>query len=104
MISLLKGVCLALYLLALAGTLIELPVTIAPTVRYGALVLLGAHALEVLVAFRAVRRYRGPLPVSVALTLLFGFLHWIPLARERAGTADGSICCAVEGEGQWRDY
>lgn len=103
MISVLKGACLAVYLLALAGTLIEFPASIASPVRYGALVLLGAHALEVLVAFRAVRRYRGPLLLSVALTLLFGFLHWIPLARERAGAEDGSICCAVEGVGQWKD-
>src|SRR5574338_381048 len=93
-ISLLEGVCLVVYLLALVGTLFELPLAIASTVRYGALVLLGAPALEVLVAFRAVRRYRGPLLVSIVLTLLFGFLHWIPLARERAGTADGTACCS----------
>jgi len=27
------------------------------------------------------RRYRGPLAVSIALNLLFGLLHWVPLKR-----------------------
>ena len=33
--------------------------------------------------FRHVRRYRGPLALSVLLTLLFGLLHWKPLADAR---------------------
>ena len=50
--------------------------------QYVALILLSAHAVEVLIAFKSVKRYKGALVVSVALTLLFGLLHWIPLARE----------------------
>ena len=42
-------------------------------------VLLGAHALEVLLFRRQVALYRGPFAVSAGLTLLFGFLHWKPL-------------------------
>gem|GEM_PF-561019 len=49
-----------------------------------ALVLLLIHALEVLFAFKHVRLYKGPLAVSVLLTLLFGLLHWKPLAQASA--------------------
>jgi hypothetical protein len=49
-----------------------------------ALLLLGIHALAVLFAFKHVRLYKGPLAVSVVLTLLFGLLHWKPLAQASA--------------------
>jgi hypothetical protein len=49
-----------------------------------AAVLLGLHALELLFMFRHVRLYKGPLAVSVVLTLLFGLLHWKPLADAQA--------------------
>jgi hypothetical protein len=38
----------------------------------------------VLIAITLVKRDDGPLAVSVALTVLFGFLHWIPLPRQQA--------------------
>lgn len=81
MTTILKGSCLAIYLLALAGCVIDLPAAVASPLRYGALILLGAHMVEVLVAFKSIRLYRGPLWVSIVLTVLFGFLHWMPLAR-----------------------
>jgi hypothetical protein len=34
--------------------------------------------------FRHVRLYKGSLAVSIILTLLFGLLHWKPLADARA--------------------
>jgi hypothetical protein len=40
------------------------------------------HALELVFVFEHVRRYRGPLATSVLLTLVFGLLHWKPLADE----------------------
>jgi hypothetical protein len=83
----LKGSCLAVYLLAVVGIVVELPFGITSTVQYGAAILLAAHALEALVAFRSVKHYEGPLWVSVLLTLLFGFLHWLPLAREHVRAA-----------------
>jgi len=43
-------------------------------------VLLAVHALEVVFCFRKVSLHKGPLLDSVLLTLLFGFLHWKPLA------------------------
>ena len=81
-----KLVLLALYLFVLASFVTALPV--APEVLYwariAAAVLLVAHAAEVLVFFGKVKLYRGPVGVSVLLTLLFGFLHWKPLADAAA--------------------
>jgi hypothetical protein len=37
-----------------------------------------------------VRLYKGPLAVSIILTLLFGFLHWKPLADARARAETGA--------------
>ena len=34
--------------------------------------------------YKHVRLYRGPLAASVVLTLLFGLLHWKPLADQAA--------------------
>jgi hypothetical protein len=45
-----------------------------------ALILLAIHVAELLFVFKHVRLYAGPLAVSVLLTLLFGLLHWKPLA------------------------
>lgn len=81
---LLQGTCVLIYALAAAGLFVPLPGNVGTTIQYAALVLLGAHALEVPVAFGSVKRYKGPLLVSVFLTLLFGFLHWRPLAKEES--------------------
>jgi hypothetical protein len=51
------------------------------------LVLLLVHAVELVVMFKHVRLYRGSLAVSVLLTLLFGLLHWRPLAKAAAQAA-----------------
>ncbi len=78
----LKLACLMLYAAALAGAAGMWRGEAAATVQVIALVLLAAHALEAVVAFRLVRRYPGPLVVSICLTLLFGLLHLKPLARQ----------------------
>lgn len=80
--ALLKIGCLAIYLLALAGLFIVLPFGAETALRYAAVVLLGAHALEALLMFRHVRHYPGSLAMSLLLTLLFGFLHWWPLRQQ----------------------
>ena len=46
-----------------------------------ALALILVHVLEAVVAFRYIKTYEGPLYVSLLLALLFGLLHWLPLAR-----------------------
>lgn len=83
MFFILKAVCLAIYALALmpwAGLAGLLPGGLAGNMQTIALVMLVAHAVELLVMFKHVKRYRGPLAVSVLLTMLFGLLHWKPLA------------------------
>ena len=73
----LKSGCLALYLAAAIGT--ALPFSAASALQTAALILLGLHALELLLAFGSVKRHPGPLVDSIGLTLLFGLLHWLPL-------------------------
>ena len=81
---LLRVLCLFAYVMAaakLAGLLPEGQFDHAPIV---AGLLLGLHLLEAIFMFRHVRLYKGPLVVSILLTLLFGLLHWKPLADARA--------------------
>lgn len=84
MMTWMKGACLLLYGCALAACSGMWTGATAAAVRDGAMVLLAAHAVEACVAFRYVRRYRGALGVSIVLTLLFGLLHVVPLARQPA--------------------
>lgn len=69
------------YVLALASLFIALPLDATPVVQKLALALLAVHLLECVLAFKYVKSYAGPLWVSVLLALLFGLLHWMPLAR-----------------------
>ena len=77
----LKATCALIYLLAVAAFFTPLPFDAGRWVQLAAAVLLVTHALEVPLFLRHIRRYEGPLAVSIALTVLFGFLHWLPLAR-----------------------
>lgn len=43
-------------------------------------IVLVAHVIEVLACQKQIRLYQGPLVDSIALTLVFGFVHWKPLA------------------------
>lgn len=79
--ALLKAGCLAIYLLALVGAFVALPWGAESVLQDIAAILVGLHVLELVVAFGSVRRHPGPLIDSVALTLLFGLLHWLPLAK-----------------------
>ncbi len=76
-----KANCIALYLLAVLAVLVELPFGASPILQLIGLVLLIAHILEIPVAFKQISAYPGPLIDSIGLTLLFGFLHWKPLAK-----------------------
>jgi membrane protease YdiL (CAAX protease family) len=78
----LKAACLAIYLLAIVGAFGVLPAGITSILQKTAVILLAAHVLELLFAYKRVQRYQGPLVDSIALTLLFGLLHWKPLARQ----------------------
>lgn len=80
---LLRGLCLLVYGLALARWAEVLPVGMATYAPVIAVALLAAHVLEVAFVFKHVRLYKGPLAVSVLLTVLFGLLHWKPMADEQ---------------------
>jgi hypothetical protein len=70
---------LAIYVLALAAFAGVWTSHWSPTVQTTALLLLAVHTIELVLMFRLVRLYRGPLIISILLTLLFGLLHWQPL-------------------------
>ena len=81
----------ALYLLALVATVAVLPWGIGPLVQRVALITLVIHVAETVLAFKHVRDYRGSLLNSVVLSLLFGLLHWLPIAKaQRQAGAPGA--------------
>ena len=80
MFFVLKAVCLGIYALAMAGLAGLLPSGFAGSMQSIALVMLAVHAVELAVMFKHVKRYPGPLAISILLTMLFGLLHWKPLA------------------------
>ncbi|MEY4736869.1 MAG: hypothetical protein RL302_1188 [Pseudomonadota bacterium] len=84
MFTLFKAGLLVMYALALAGLAGLLPNGLASTLQNIVIVTLIIHVIEAVVMFKAVRLYRGPLAISVLLTLLFGLLHWKPLADAQA--------------------
>ena len=85
MLKLLKAGCLVIYGLAIAGVAGLLPPAWSDIVQKLALLLLVVHLLELFFVFKHVRRYQGPLAVSVLFTILFGLLHWMPLAKQTKG-------------------
>jgi hypothetical protein len=87
LIGVLKVACLATYALALAGVAGWLPAGLSGVMQGIGLTLLAIHVVELALMFRHVRLYPGPLALSVLLTLLFGLLHWKPLADARARSA-----------------
>ena len=84
MFLLMKIACLAVYALGLAGLA---GLVHGPAATVGELVsiaFLAVHALELLYAYRFLHRHRGPMAASIALAMLFGVIHWAPLARQKA--------------------
>ena len=81
---LLRALCLLAYALAAAQLAGLLPAGDFERMPMVAAVLLGVHAVELVFMFKHVRRYPGPLVLSAVLTLLFGLLHWQPLAAQAA--------------------
>lgn len=79
-----RAALLALYALAIAALLVPLPWGAGPLVQRIALITLAIHVVELLFVFKHVKAYTGPLATSVALTLLFGLLHWLPIKNRQA--------------------
>ena len=77
-----KIACLVAYALGLAALVGLIHGPLASIAAIVTIALLGAHALELLYAFRFLHRYRGSMGMSVLLAMLFGVLHWAPLARQ----------------------
>lgn len=83
----LKASLLGVYLLGIASHIVALPGQAGPIVQTASLALWLIHALECLLAYRYIKLYEGPLAKSLLLSLLFGLLHWMPLARKARQTA-----------------
>ena len=81
----LKATCVLVYLLALLQWAGLLPPGHLERLPMVALALLVIHAVELPLFYRHVRQYPGPLAISIVLTLLFGLMHWKPLADAHAG-------------------
>ena len=75
-----KLACLTLLGLGLAHAVWPADLDLPFDATRAALILLAIHVTELVFVFKHVRAYKGPLAVSVLLTLLFGLLHWKPLA------------------------
>lgn len=76
-----KANLLAAYALALVSLFVVLPMEAGPVVQRLALALLAVHALECLIAFKYIKSYAGSVYLSFALAMLYGLLHWMPLAK-----------------------
>jgi hypothetical protein len=60
---------------------VTLPWGTGPLLQFVSVALIAVHALEALFVFKHIKSYKGPLLASLALSLLFGLLHWMPLAK-----------------------
>jgi hypothetical protein len=81
LITFFKASLLGAYALALASLFLVLPMEAGPVVQRLALALLAVHALECLVAFKYIKSYAGSVYLSFVLAMLYGLLHWMPLAK-----------------------
>ena len=79
-----KALLLIVYALAVASFFTALPFDLGSLLRWIALVLLLIHVVELIAMFKHVRLYQGTIGTSMLLTLLFGLLHWKPLADAKA--------------------
>ena len=84
-----KIILLLIYAIAGAGLLGLVSQSMGSTALNISAVLVGIHILELIFVYKYVKRYTGPggLAASIALTLLFGLLHWRPLAQTPSATA-----------------
>jgi hypothetical protein len=87
--GILKVLCLATYALALVAPFVALPLDAGPNLQKLALILIAAHVLELPIAYRHLAQYKGPFIDSVALSLLYGLLHWLPLAKASKRSGQG---------------
>ena len=77
-----KLAVLLIYAASLASLFIAMPVGLATSLQIISLLLLVTHTLECVVCWRYLKLYQGPLAMSIVYTLLFGFVHWLPLKKQ----------------------
>ncbi len=82
MFMFLKALCLAVFGVAILANFIAMPAWLASTAQTLAVILFLIHLIEVFFFWRYVKMWKGPLIGSIALTLLFGILHWKPMQDE----------------------
>lgn len=79
MFTVLKALCLVVFGLAILASFIAMPAWLGSTAQTLAVILLVVHLIEVFFFWRYVKMWQGPVIGSIALTLLFGILHWKPM-------------------------
>ncbi len=79
MFSVLKALCLAIYGVAILAYFVAMPAWLASGAQILAVIMLGFHVIETFFFWQYVKMWQGPLIASIALTLLFGILHWKPM-------------------------
>lgn len=88
--TLLRGLCLLAYAAALAHAAGLLPPDALSRAPWVAALLLALHLAELPLALKHLRLDARPLALGLLLTLLFGVLHWWPLARSASASANAS--------------
>lgn len=81
MMTLLKAGCIAIYLAAVSSLFVSLPWGTGPLLQFVSVALIAVHGLEAVFVFKYIKSYKGALLTSLVLALLFGLLHWMPLAK-----------------------
>jgi len=79
MFTALKAACLLVFAVAILANFISMPAWLASGAQTLAVIMLVAHVIETFFFWRYVKMWKGPLLGSIALTLLFGILHWKPM-------------------------
>lgn len=88
--AVLKAGCLIIYAMALAAFALPSPTAVVSILQKVALALLVIHGIELMFVFKYVKAYEGPLLKSIVLTLLFGLLHWLPIAKRIKATTESN--------------
>lgn len=81
MIRILKVLLSFFYILALITIFTPLLGNMTTYYQYFIVAVLIAHIFEVLAFMEHIKKYPGSLFASIFLTILYGFLHWLPLKQ-----------------------
>jgi hypothetical protein len=79
MFTALKALLLLIYGVAILANFVTMPGWLGSSAQTLAVIILVAHVIETFFFWRYVKMWKGPLIGSIALTLLFGLLHWKPM-------------------------